>query len=124
MSDLQSLASSHLPLLERYLLAEDPSAFLAKEVTLPQDSQLFSLLLDPSTPKDEEYAKSLGLDREGQKNLKLLKLWREVKQASTSEQKNNLFLQIKELYPDIRFDYPQPAEFGKGNTFEEATEKE
>lgn len=87
MSDLQTLAQSYLPLLERYLLADDPQQFLAQEVNLPQDSQLFSLLLNEPHPKDEEYGRNLGISKEAQKDLETAKLWREARKATTPEQK-------------------------------------
>ena len=65
MTDLKSLALSHTTLLENYLLASDPQEYLHSQVTLPQDSHFFQLLLDPSSPKDQEYAKNLGLNKSG-----------------------------------------------------------
>jgi hypothetical protein len=87
MTDLQTLAQNYLPLLERYLLAEDPQLFLAQEVNLPQDSQLFSLLLNEANPKDEEYARNLGISKDAQKELSMAKLWREARKATTPEKK-------------------------------------
>ena len=76
MTELKSLALSHTILLENYLLAEDPQEYLRSQVTLPQDSHFFQLLLDPSSAKDQEYAKNLGLSKAGQKEIEMAKLWR------------------------------------------------
>ena len=76
MSDLRALALSHTALLERYILAADPQTFLKQEVTLPQDNHFFSLLLDQTNDKDEEYMKNLGLSNSAKKELQMAKLWR------------------------------------------------
>lgn len=109
MSDLRSLALSNTALLEKYLLANDPKDFLAKEVTLPQDSHFFSLLLDQPSEKDEEYMKNLGLSQRAKKELSMAKLWREARTITTPEGKQQLLKKLKEMHPEVRFDFPQPA---------------
>ena len=53
MTDFRNLALAHTPLLENYHLAPNPQDYVQTQVSLPQDSHFFHLLLDPSSEKDE-----------------------------------------------------------------------
>ena len=99
MTDIRNLALAHTPLLENYHLAPNPQEYIQTQVSLPQDSHFFHLLLDPSSEKDEENAKILGLSKAGEKKIAIAKLWREVRQAETTEVKKDLIKKMKDWHP-------------------------
>lgn len=115
MSELQTVAENNIPLLERYLLADSPSEFLEKETKLPQEKQLFSLLLDPPSEKDADNAKKLGLSKFAKEKLETAKTWREVRKMITPEQQQELLTTIQKLNPSIIFDFPPPPEVSATN---------
>jgi hypothetical protein len=54
--------------------------------------------------------KALGLNLSADQEIKMNKLWREVREAKTEEEKTTLMKKLKELHPAVRFDFPRPVE--------------
>lgn len=54
----------------------------------------------------------------------MAKLWREARAAESEEDKQKVMKQMMEKHPDVKFDFPKPAEFGNTNEVGEGKAEE
>ncbi len=83
---------------------------------MPQEKQLFELLLTPPSENDAENAKKLELSKNASTKLQTAKIWREVRKTTTPEQQQDLLTTIQKLNPFISFNFSPPSGIQITNT--------
>lgn len=111
--DLNTFIENNLALLERYILAEDKSVFLDKELTVPQDRKIFDFLLSSLSDKDKELIKEFKLTSEAATQLLNSKTIRELEYVKEKEEQTKLINKIKTLSNQFFFDFPKPVEINR-----------